>query len=152
VPKPRLGTVNRKTATTALKDALKEGSAKLREMDILVEMLADAESEDDKNVYNGYKSARAILDFGKRKKKNLPTVPGKVIDFETGLPISNARVSVVGTTIVVVTLEDGTFVLALKTFGVIQIRVEKEGKKTVIEDEVNVAPDMEEVVIEMENA
>lgn len=152
VPKPRLGFVNRKTATTALKNALKEGTEKLHAMDVIVDMLADSEDETETNIFNGYNSARAIVDIGGRKKKNLPTVWGKVIDFGTGLPISNARVSIVGTTMVVVTLEDGTFKFALKNFGLIQIRVEKEGYKTTIEDEVNVTADMEEVVIEMENA
>jgi hypothetical protein len=150
VPKPRLGAVNRSKATTALKLALKEGNDDLKEMDVIVEMLKDSETEGEADVYNGYKGARAIVDAGVRKRKNKPVLMGRVIDFETGLPIAGARVSIVGTTIVVVTLEDGSFAIALKSYGMVQVRAEADGYKVKVEEEVNVAPEMEEVVMEME--
>ena len=150
VPKPRLGFVNRKAATTALKEAFKQGNVKLEEMDILVDMLSDSDDELKLNAYNGYKNARIVVNTGSRKKRKTAAVWGRVIDFETGLPIAGARVSIPGTSIVVVTLEDGSFRIALKSFGIYQLRIEMDGYKMHLEEEINVTAEMEEVVIELE--
>ncbi len=145
VSAPREGIMNRKYATAALQDAFKEATSALAPMDKLVSMLKDS----DKETYKRYMNARIIVDYGKSKKDLEYTINGRIIDFESGLPLAGVSVAVVGTTIGVITGIDGTFPLTFKSPGEYTLRCEKEGYKAIL-NVVSVIGETAEVEIELE--
>jgi hypothetical protein len=147
VTAPREGIISRKNATTALVEEFKSGDEILnKRMDKLVEMLKTS----DTATYNSYMNARIIIDYGKRRKTSLYVIKGVTIDFETGLPLAGVTVSVVGTTLIVMTGADGVFNIPVKAPGLYSLRVEKEGYKVLIEEEVMVGEEPTDLTLEME--
>ena len=147
VTAPREGIISRKNATAALLVEFKTGDEILRKrIDKLVEMLKTTDVE----AYKSYTNARIIIDLGKGKKNGHYAIDGKVIDFETGMPLSGVAVSIVGSTIIVMTGTDGIFNIPVNAMGEYVLRAEKEGYKALVEDEVIVGAEPTDVILEME--
>jgi hypothetical protein len=84
IPKPRLGIAERKQATKHLALMIKKTDEAFNEIDILVEVVRNSQSE----FYEGYQSVRMIVDNGQGKT----AFKGKVIDSEFGYGLQGATI------------------------------------------------------------
>lgn len=148
ITKPREGIISRKNATTALKEEFRKADDIVyNKLDKLVAMLMTFNPE----VYKSYMNARIIVDLGRGRSNGHYSIQGKAIDFETGLPKGGVKVSIVGTTQVIMTDIDGLFTLPVNGIGVYQVLAELAEHKSVIEEvTVMEGNGQDEMVIEME--
>jgi hypothetical protein len=146
IPSPREGIISRKNATSAIRLEFKKADDIVyNKLDKLVAMLKTSNPE----VYESYMNARIIVDHGHGKQNGNYSIPGKVVDFVTGMPMAGVNVSIVGTTQVLMTGIDGLFDLPVKATGDYQVRGEKEEYQVLVE-EYTVGNGQEELVLEME--
>ena len=87
IPKPRLGITDKKQSTTQLVNFFKAADAALDNIDTVVEIIRITQP----NFYNGYKSARKLIEMGNGSL----SVKGFVIDAISGEPIKGASLSFV---------------------------------------------------------
>ena len=112
VPKPRRGIIERKDATRAIRQIVKDLNVDLALMDTLVRMLRFSNEE----FYSHYFSSRKLVRIGFRSV----AIDGVVVDVD-GLPIEHVEVVVLDTKFVRKTSELGGFVvrrLKSKVYGV----------------------------------
>lgn len=84
IPKPRLGIVDRKLATTQVASLIKTVDDNLRKIDILVEILKTTQQ----NFYKEYRSARKIVKTG----IGTLSARGRVTDAENGDGLKGAKI------------------------------------------------------------
>lgn len=85
IPKPRLGITDKKQSTIQLAKNFEAADLALENIDIIIEMVRVSQA----NFYNGYKTARKIVETG----KNSLSVKGVVTDAATGEPLKGAIIN-----------------------------------------------------------
>jgi hypothetical protein len=86
IPKPRLGITDKKQSTAQLANYFDVADAALDNIDIIVELVKVTQA----NFYNGYKTARKIIETGTGSL----ILKLKVSDAQTGDPLANATLAV----------------------------------------------------------
>lgn len=118
VAKPRLGIIERRQATLAIKRLMKELDADLAVMDVLVRMVRFS----NKEFYSLYFSFRKIVRIGYRAV----AIDGTVVDAE-GMPVANVDVVVLNTKFVRKTSEHGGFEVRRLKSAVYRVCFKKVG-------------------------
>ena len=141
---PRKGIIERKGATSALDIEFKRTTRILWKMDKLAGMLETSHAEE----FRRYRYARIVIDLRGRKKQEL-FVEGIVTDSRNGLPLSEVRVWIPGTQLVMITNIDGRFKIPVERDGSHKVVFERMDYRKVLK-EVYLNGSKEEVVVGME--
>ena len=132
IPKPRLGTADKKLSTLQVKNGFVAADGALENIDMLVDILKLSQP----NFYSNYKTARKIIETG----TSTLSIKGQVIDAITGEPIKGVKVTFsldttttkskatsIVETVVKKTAEKGGFIIKSIPEGMYQVTLSKNG-------------------------